>query len=214
LRTLAIGDIHGCRQALERLVSLVALQPDDRLIFLGDYVDRGADTKGVIDWILAEREKREVITLRGNHEVMMMESREDWPKFGAWQGFGGQETLVSYGEALADDWVELVPVAHWNFLESTVPCHETETHLFVHGCLAHDLPPDEQPDDYLYWMRVYDQKPHQSGKKVICGHASQKSGEIYVSKHAVCIDTWPMGKWLTCLDVDTEEFWQASEHGP
>ena len=73
----AIGDIHGCSVALKTLLKTIPLTDSDTLVFLGDYVDRGFDSKGVIDQIMAISEKHNVVTLRGNHEVMMLEARYD-----------------------------------------------------------------------------------------------------------------------------------------
>ena len=70
-RTLAIGDVHGCLTALDTLLGFVELRPTDQLIFLGDYVDRGPDSKGVLDRLIELRRLHEVVFLRGNHEVMM-----------------------------------------------------------------------------------------------------------------------------------------------
>ena len=78
MRELAISDIHGCLTALDALLELVAPQPDDLLILLGDYVDRGPDTRGVIDRVLElTKSHPRLITLRGNHELMMLDARAD-----------------------------------------------------------------------------------------------------------------------------------------
>ena len=73
MKNYAIGDIHGCYHALHAL--MIALNPgaDDTLIFLGDYVDRGPDTPAVLDWLIDHSQTHNIVTLRGNHEVMMME---------------------------------------------------------------------------------------------------------------------------------------------
>ncbi|MCE9532075.1 MAG: metallophosphoesterase, partial [Planctomycetes bacterium] len=71
MRLLAIGDIHGCRTALDHLLELVQLLPGEMVITLGDYVDRGPDTKGVLDRLIDLHLAGQLIALRGNHEVMM-----------------------------------------------------------------------------------------------------------------------------------------------
>ena len=84
----------------------------------------------------------------------------------------------------------------------------------MHANVYPDLPFSEQPDDMLYWERLDPAawRPHESGKIMICGHSSQRSGLPLVLDHAVCIDTWVYGKgWLTCLEVGTETYWQANE---
>src|SRR5580704_11284012 len=77
MRILAIGDIHGCSGALDVLLKAVQPQPDDLLITLGDYVDRGPDSAGVVQRLLQLRETRRVVSLRGNHELMMLAARRD-----------------------------------------------------------------------------------------------------------------------------------------
>lgn len=212
-RILAIGDIHGCFKALTALLDAVRLAPDDQLIFLGDYVDRGEDTRGVIELFLSDQRLKNAIFLRGNHEIMMMESREHRLKFESWKTFGGFETLLSYGARTLLEWQECIPAAHWQFMENTRPYFETAEHIFVHGSLDPELDLPDQPDYQLYWERFDSVQPHKSGKKIICGHTPQ--GEIISDiGYAACIDTAAVyGGWLTCLDVVSGEFWQANEAG-
>ena len=76
-RILAIGDIHGCSQALDTLLSLVKLGRDDLLVTLGDYVDRGPDSRGVIERLLSIFRREQLVALRGNHEIMMLQARDE-----------------------------------------------------------------------------------------------------------------------------------------
>ncbi|MFT4590092.1 MAG: serine/threonine protein phosphatase 1 [Limisphaerales bacterium] len=215
MRTLAIGDIHGCRDALVALMKAVKPTPDDRLVFIGDYIDRGPDSKGVIDWILKHRDKRETITLRGNHEIMMLDARRSKFDFSLWIPAGASETLTSYGVATEVGWIEQVPPEHWDFINQTRPWFETDTHIFVHAALIHDLDMNEQPDEVIYWNKFESMRlPHKSGKVVVCGHTRQSLGEIKTAGHAVCIDTAACkGQWLTCLDAESGDFWQSNERG-
>ena len=75
MRLLAIGDIHGCLTALNKLLHIMQPQPDDQLVALGDYVDRGPDSRGVIERVRALRRTHPLVCLRGNHDVMMLKSR-------------------------------------------------------------------------------------------------------------------------------------------
>ena len=181
MRTLAIGDIHGCLRALEQLALYVGFQDDDIIITLGDYVDRGPDSKGVIDFILSLRERHEVVTLKGNHEIMMLESLESDSCLSSWLGFGGKETLASYGANLED-----IPEAHWEFMKKARPYHELEKHFFVHANVDPTAPIYAQPDELLYWERFGKPRPHVSGKTMVCGHTVQRSGEPLNVGHAVC----------------------------
>ena len=103
-----------------------------------------------------------------------------------------------------------------DFWESALlPHHETATHLFAHAGVLPHLPLDEQQDEFLNWMPLDGWfVPHQSGKTLICGHTSQKTGLPKVLPGCICIDTWACGDgWLTCLNVETGEYWQTNERG-
>lgn len=218
MRTLAIGDVHGCLRALDALLDEVDPQPDDLLVTLGDYVDRGPDSKGVLDRLLALAARCRCLPLKGNHDLMMLQGREDPEHFSDWLKSGGKQTLASY--QANEDWqtfAEAIPARHWRFLgDDCVPYHETDTHFFVHASVSPDLPLAEQPASMLYWETLVagTWRPHESGKTMVCGHSLQRSGRPLVLDRAICIDTWVYGDgWLTCLDVDLEVYWQANERG-
>ncbi len=221
-RTLAIGDIHGSLSTLERLVDYVGLTPNDRLITLGDYVDRGPDSRGVLDWLVAYQRQagHNHIALRGNHELMMIWSRDDEFAFEDWLTHGGDRALASYmiedETSELGDWdLQIVPEEHWRFLEGTRLIYQTPTHIFVHGNLVPELPVEEQPEAVCCWEKFHNAAPHVSGKIMVCGHTPQRTGRPRDLGFAVCIDTQPLGKtgWLTCLDVETGHYWQANMRG-
>jgi predicted MPP superfamily phosphohydrolase len=214
MRTLAIGDIHGCRRALTTLLDMVKPKKDDQLIFLGDYVDRGPDSPGVINTLLRLQSRCKTVFLRGNHELMMLEARDSFLKSEIWQNCGGLETVTSYGAERRTDWPSLVPDAHWSFLEETVRALETRNQIFVHACLDPNLEVKEQPDWILFWEYFDKIRPHKSGKKIICGHTPQTKGSLGDVGYAICIDTGCVyGGWLTCLDADSGHYWQSNEKG-
>jgi serine/threonine protein phosphatase 1 len=215
MRTLAIGDIHGCLTALRTLLRLVAPVADDRLITLGDYVDRGPDSKGVLDLLARLYDGGQVIALRGNHDEMMVDAR-----FGGerrmWLACGGVETLASYGHEVSDRDYDRVPDRHWQFLENDCrDWYETDTHLFVHGCVYADMPLAEHDSWVLLWQKLTGPIDHYSGKRLICGHTRQRDGLPLVYETTVCIDTGAYDEdgWLTCLHVETGRYWQANERG-
>ena len=215
MRHLAVGDIHGCIKALTTLAGFVPFRPEDQIITLGDYVDRGPDSYAVLDWLIAYKRRGNLIALRGNHEVMMLQARESEVAFRCWIDCGGDTTLASYSPR--DDRGRLVeiPDAHWRFLEDeTRGWFETQTHFFVHANALPDHELADQPDFMLYWESFDDPAPHESGKIMVCGHTAQRSGRPRSVGHAVCIDTWVYGRgWLTCLDVNSGRYWQANERG-
>jgi len=208
-RILAIGDIHGCLAALELLAEEVGFSAEDTVVTLGDYVDRGPDSKGVLDFLMELEERCELVSLRGNHEVMMVRSRSAEGYCKQWCTVGGAETLESYGGSF-----DGVPEEHWNFIDQLLPSYETKRHLFVHANLDPERPLDDQTDEMIYWERFGFPEPHISGKTMICGHTAQRSGDIADLGNAVCIDTRAHGNgWLTCLDVKSGTYWQANQAG-
>lgn len=215
-RHLAIGDIHGCFKSLRTLVDFVGVDSDDTLITLGDYVNRGPNTNAVLDWLIQRHATGKLIALRGNHEIMMLNAREDEKSYRTWLDVGGRDTLQSYSpnggqvETATD-----IPDHHWKFIEDELlSSYEIDRHFFVHANAYPNMPIDDQPDFMLYWEPFHFPAPHESGKTMVCGHSSQKSGLPLNHGHAVCIDTWACGRgWLTCLHVESGMIWQANEAG-
>lgn len=210
-RTLVIGDIHGCLQPLEALWEAIEPVPGDRIVFLGDYVDRGPDSKGVIDFVLDKLPRFDVTCLAGNHEEKFQLARIDHTELAHWlDAWGGGATLESYGPGGFDD----VPEAHWDFLRHCVPYVETDTHIFVHANLEPDVPLAAQPAFSLVHKKFGTPEPHRSGKVMVCGHTAQKSHVPLDLGHAVCIDTDPgRGGWLTCLHAETGRYVQTNFAG-
>jgi serine/threonine protein phosphatase 1 len=215
-RHLAIGDIHGCFNSLRTLVDFVGVNSDDTLITLGDYVDRGPNTNAILDWMIRHHANGQVIPLRGNHEIMMLNARDDDESHQIWLDVGGRKALESYapsdgGRGQITD----IPETHWQFLENDLlATYETHRNFFVHANAYPNIPLDEQPDFMLYWEPFNYPAAHESGKIMVCGHTSQKSGLPRNHNHAICIDTWACGRgWLTCLDVESGIIWQANEAG-
>ena len=216
-RTLAIGDVHGCLTALDTLLGFVRLRPTDQLVLLGDYVDRGPDSKGVFDRLIELRRAGDVVCLRGNHEVMMLAARQGRDDYRFWVACGGAAALESYAGPDGVATLDEIPEAHWHLIgRACVDWYETDTHIFVHANLDPNKPLREQPSDWLQWQSLSPEwhRPHLSGKTMVCGHTEQRAGLPLRLPGAVCIDTWAYGDgWLTCLDVDTGEIWQANELG-
>lgn len=214
MRILAIGDIHGCRRALDALLEAVSLQYGDTLVTLGDYVDRGPDSKGVLDRLieLDQRSDLALVPILGNHDQMMLEARAG--KAHDWLRGYGLPTLASYGPEGCG--IDAVPGEHWTFLERCVDFYETARHMFVHASVYPDHELADCPPYMLRWekLRADSSRPHESGKTVICGHTSQKSGRPLNLGHAICIDTYAHGGgWLTCLDVRSGQLWMANQEG-
>ncbi len=214
MSTFAIGDIHGCRKSLEQLLGAFDLTPTDEVVLLGDYVDRGDDSKGVLDCILELGQAHQVVALRGNHEVMMLEARQYPLKAQLWSSYGGFETLISYGAERSEDWAAKIPEAHWDFLNSTRRSYEAAERIFVHGKLDAERELVDQVPYTMIWGKCYDMKPHCSGKPVVCGHTPQPGGRPGVFDWGICLDTGACkGGWLTGLQLETGVYWQVNEGG-
>lgn len=210
----AIGDIHGCLTALKTLFKNLRINENDHVVFLGDYVDRGPDSKGVIDWLIENGKKHHFTFLKGNHEIMMLESRKSRETLTSWLGFGGHETLLSYGINNDSQWQDLIPAAHWEFLKNCKHYFEIESYIFVHGGLELGKPLHQQSDHYLFWKKFVTPELYIEDRTVICGHTSRKNGEVADFGHTICIDTYAYGgKWLTCLNAETNEILQANNKG-
>ena len=210
-RTIAVGDIHGCSQALAALLTAIRPRPDDRLVILGDYIDRGPDSRGVIEQLLVLREQCQLVTLLGNHEQMLLRCLESTAERRFWLKYGGRETLASYGGSL-----DAIPPRHLQFLRDGRLFFETAHHIFVHANYVADLPLDQQPEAVLLWTHLPRLRPapHPSGKTVIVGHTPQSLGKILDWGYLMCIDTCCFGGGvLTALEVETKQVWQADAAG-
>ena len=208
-RLLAIGDIHGCATAFRTLTDFARIGPDDVVVTLGDYINRGPDTKGVVDQLLALAHRTTLVPLMGNHERMLLAALQSRSALIDWLACGGEETLQSYGAKTWDD----LPVAHLEFIRQCRLVHETATHVFVHANLDPFTPVEAQGEEALLWRHLEEEPvPHVSGKTMICGHTPQRTGLPTNFGHTVCIDTDAQrGGWLTCLDVLSGRYWQANE---
>jgi serine/threonine protein phosphatase 1 len=218
-RTIAIGDIHGCSAALTALLGALAPQADDTLITLGDYIDRGPDSQGVLDQLLALGRRCRLVPLLGNHEEMLLAALSGPGGLEVWLRCGGAETVLSYGWAPGGPrrgLAGLIPEAHRRFLADCLSFHETSTHLFVHAGYVPELSLEEQPGEALRWRATdrHTTRPHGSGKTAIVGHTPQRSGEILDLGFLKCIDTHCHGgRWLTALDIESGQVWQANQRG-
>ena len=211
-RLIAVGDIHGHAKALGALVELLGINAEDTLVTLGDYVDRGPDTKEVLDLLIALKRRCQLIPLMGNHEEMMLGAREARSDFNFWVKFGGDAAMDSYGPGRTTN---LIPREHWEFLRSLPSCHEADGHFFAHANYAANQPWNQQSSQVLLWLDLADLPGrHYSGKVAVVGHTPQKGGKILDLGYVKCIDTGcGHGGLLTALDVHSGQIWQVTESG-
>jgi serine/threonine protein phosphatase 1 len=188
LRVYAVGDIHGCSDLLDALTA--AIRADEagatlrsQLIFLGDYVDRGPDSKGVLDRLIAlRRERPETTFLKGNHEAAVLDFLRDPEANAQLFNWGGAETVQSYGVDLAvrrpvaevaDEFRARLPATHLQFLEGLELTKTIGDYLFVHAGVRPGIAIDAQDEQDLLWIRAEfhnapaDKRPD---KVVVHGH--------------------------------------------
>lgn len=148
--TFAIGDIHGRLDLLRLAANSIDNYLRDRdgegiAVFLGDYVDRGPDSRGVIELLMHAQENGAVVCLKGNHEQMMLQALDDGEPE-RWIASGGAATLESYGG-------EPIPIEHRNWLASLPTVAHFGGRIFVHAGLMPGVPLDDQKDEWLMWIR-------------------------------------------------------------
>lgn len=204
-RLLAIGDIHGCRRQLQALLDQVEPTAADTLVFLGDYIDRGADSAGVVSDLLELRAHLPgSIFLRGNHEQMLLDllAGADPTTFLL---NGGGKTIASY--EMRGSWPP--PSDHLEFFAQLPEWHETEGFLFAHAGLRPGLPPTEQRSEDLLWIRgEFIDSHYDWGKPVVFGHTP--FAEPLLTPTRIGLDTGCVyGGKLTCCDLLTRHCWQS-----
>jgi serine/threonine protein phosphatase 1 len=212
-RTIAIGDIHGCSIALAALLKAIEPQRGDTIVTLGDYVDRGIDSKGVIDQLIELERRCHVIPLLGNHEEMMLDARKSRLGLEFWLACGGDSTLASYDYT---ERLKSVPNEHWLYLERCKLYHKQTTNFFVHANYDPDKLLTEQTRQQLLWhsLRDFVPTPHMSGRVAVVGHTPQPNGMILDLVHLKCIDTdCCHDGWLTALDIESGQTMQGNERG-
>ncbi|GJE25980.1 metallophosphoesterase family protein [Methylobacterium organophilum] len=189
--TYAVGDIHGCADLLDGLLDRIEAHTAGRarkLVFLGDYIDRGPDSARVIETLrkLQWREPEAVTCLMGNHEAMLRDTLRERGALGHWVSNGGAQTLESFGvsgpeEISGDvlDWIEALPTLHAD-----------ERHWYVHAGLRPDRPPPESDAETHLWIREpFLSVDHDFGRHVVHGHTPQTRGRPELRRFRTNLDT-------------------------
>ncbi|WP_041081442.1 metallophosphoesterase family protein [Thermotoga profunda] len=201
----AIGDIHGCVESLNNLMDRLPLRTGDKLIFLGDYVDRGPDSKAVVDRLMILSQTYDCVFLRGNHEWMMLNYLLDGKDFELWMMNGAGATIRSYKD------VRKIPLEHLEFFKNTVYYHIEDGYFFVHAGVRPHIPLERQDTFDLLWIReefIYSENPLK-GYKVVFGHTP--FNDVLVLHDKIGIDTGCVyGGKLTALRIDDGKVFQTS----
>jgi serine/threonine protein phosphatase 1 len=177
-----VGDVHGHVEKLQALLPQLAAraEPGDALVFVGDYIDRGPDSRGVVDRVLEQVRgawNGPVTTLMGNHEEMMLDYLSPEPRYDpfVWIQNGGMQTIDSY---TGGEWeihlADALPPEHLAFFEGLERWHEDENGIYVHAGLLPGEPPEAATDEVRLWVReLFIGSSYQWEKVVVFGHTPQ-----------------------------------------
>ena len=215
----AVGDIHGRSDLLDRVHRAIdaraaTAQEQVTEVYLGDYVDRGSDSRGVVERLIARARDHDLVCLRGNHEEMFETFLHGELLVDQWKAAGGVETLMSYGidpRALADApdpvWVEaalrLVPAAHHRFLTDLPNCHGIDGYFFTHAGVRPGVALADQVADDLLWIRdAFLGARADFGAIVVHGHTPSMEPEFRHNRINIDTGAYLTG-CLTCLRIDS-----------
>ncbi|SDI10924.1 metallophosphoesterase family protein [Salipiger marinus] len=200
----AIGDIHGQIDRLHEALEMIERDDDSDapVVFLGDYVDRGPDSRAVIDTLMrGQAEGRPWTCLMGNHDRYVLrfldnplydDPQTSRPLLWTDPPLGGRATLASYGvnvgdhrtlTAIRDDAAEAIPQAHLDWIAALPRLHEADHQIFVHAGLRPGVPLDAQAEDDLIWIRKpFLETEHDWGRLVVHGHTALDFPQLYANR--------------------------------
>ena len=214
-KIFAIGDIHGCYEKLRRLMANLPYDPQrDTLVFLGDYIDRGPQSKDVLNYLCELRQQLDkLILLIGNHEYLMLEYHRtaDHTLLPYLRHLGIDAMLDSYGVNSPKSLQEMrfLPAEHLQLLNSLLPYWETDDYIFVHAGFEPGIPLDQQEPASLFEARsTFLAEEHEFDKLVIFGHTPFDMP--LVTSTRIGIDTGAVyGNLLTALELPALVFYHA-----
>ena len=188
---LVIGDIHG---EVNKLKELLAKMPKDKhLVFLGDYINIGRNSKQVIEELILLDDQCECTFLAGNHDLYLLAYLEKKMEFIEYASFGGIPTILSYiDEAKGDvrnQLISSIPITHIDFLKGLHLYMETELYFISHAEVNFTRPYSRDKADLLYNKRYHEQIELVFEKTIICGHFVQSKLKPHISENFICLDT-------------------------
>jgi serine/threonine protein phosphatase 1 len=206
----AIGDVHGCREELRELLDKLPLDEQSHVIFLGDCIDRGPSSRGVIDLVLELREFCRVTALMGNHELMLHEFLDgsDPRRSARFILNGGGATLASYAD---DDGVFIIPPEHRELFSTLPYFHVEEDFCFVHAGIPVDVPflDVATHGEDMVWMRQRRGVREPRFSKIIV-HGHTPIAEVEIEPGRINLDTSCVyGNTLTAMELRTRQTWHV-----
>jgi serine/threonine protein phosphatase 1 len=220
-RVYAIGDIHGRADLLSEVIDRI---DDDlwrrpikyaREVYLGDYIDRGSDSKGVIDQLATRMVRQHAICLRGNHETFLEAFLHDPAVLDHWIQLGALHTLASYGISysqfktspldLQQSLIRALPRTHELFLQCLRNSFVCGDFLFVHAGIKPGIPIEQQQPEDLFWIRdEFLNSTRDHGKIVVHGHTPVEHPEILRNRINLDTGAWRTGV-LTCIAIEGDD---------
>lgn len=213
-RVYAVGDIHGRLDPLRDLRAQIAQDAhaaqahDNVVVYLGDYIDRGPDSRGVLDLLIGEPLPGfRSVHLKGNHEEMLLACLHDPVRAGRlWLHNGGEQAVESYGLAprgaplaVCEAFARRLPSQHRAFLEGLSLHHTAGDYLFVHAGIRPGVPVERQAPEDLLWIRdLFLQSPADHGRLVVHGHTPVEEPEIRPNRIGIDTGAFASGR-LSCL---------------
>ena len=213
-RLFAIGDIHGCPDELATILKAIAPREEDTVVFVGDYVDRGPSARDAVEIVLdLQKGPAEVVTLKGNHEDMMLSYLGFRGHYGESFLFnGGAATMDSYsiGEDELDNAIEHIPDEHLKFYRNLSLSYLRPPYFFVHaGILPARQLEEQDPEDLLWIRQEFIFNTHEAGAIVVFGHTPMR-GVMIDLPYKLGIDTGLVyGGKLTCLEFNEGVIYQC-----
>jgi len=218
-RLYVIGDVHGRLDLLDRVIAAIKRDveehgPGARTVTLGDYIDRGPTSRGVLDRLMANPFPTPYVALKGNHEALLEAFLAD-PAIGPnWRTLGGLETLHSYGvpvsrlmmgknyEAAADRLRAAMPAEHTGFLQSLKTSHSHGKYFLCHAGVRPGVPLEHQSDEDLLWIRdEFLSSTMNFGKIVVHGHTPVEAPDVLPNRINIDTGAFATGQ-LTCVALD------------
>jgi serine/threonine protein phosphatase 1 len=222
IRIYAVGDVHGCIDLLDRALTLIdedlRRDPVERPIhvFLGDYVDRGPNSRQTVERLIVRSRTHESVLLKGNHETFVFAFLNDPAVLHHWRQYGGLETLISYGlkpslnasaaeqQELAAAFRQRLPEHHEQFFGELKPWFSCGDFFFAHAGVRPGVPLAQQREEDLLWIRddfLLCEDDH--GKIIVHGHSPVLEPDIRPNRINIDTGAYATGK-LTCLVIDGE----------
>ncbi|MDB5713666.1 MAG: metallophosphoesterase [Sphingomonadales bacterium] len=224
-RIYAIGDVHGRLDCLDILLAKIDADDAERapaattLVFLGDLMDRGPDSREVVERAIELADTRKTVFLMGNHEEILIYAWEgDIRAAALFQRVGGRETLMSYGAHAIDYDItdpddvlraldERVPSAHIAFVRGFLDSYSCGDYLFVHAGIRPGVPLDAQiPGDLRWIRREFLDDDRQHGSMIIHGHSITEDVDEKHNRIGIDTGAFASGK-LTAIGIEGGERW-------